>query len=444
MAFDLIQHFRKFEFGSCRHVLVAVSGGSDSVGLLLALNSHLKSLPSGPSLSAVTVDHGLREGSAKEAADVAALCARLNIPHIIKQWQGAKPATGIQAAARHERRALLCQCATEIGADVIATGHTFDDQIETVVMRQRRGSGPGLAGIADASLGYDDRGDGGPVWIVRPLLDVTRCDIRNYLQAQQIAWVDDPSNDNQAYERIAVRNELLTASDEMRRDIFELSLSAASKRERLATHAGRLLNSHVREVAPGLVHIDPSLFATSESPVISVLLRTMIAFSGGAASLGDGQIADDIIQHVATFGFSKGAKPWRATSNRALIEIRQTGVYLLREGRKVVRGNIEYDGRYRATSAHRLVKPFDLIAPSADVPLSLLRKAHDQEPHYEADSVSNISAYEAARSGYALRRLLNPWPDLVPLFDLELAKNLSVLASTGAFPARPVYCHVKN
>ena len=77
MAFNPNQYFSKFDFQSYRHVLVAVSGGSDSVGLLCALRTYLKSLPFGPMLSAVTVDHALRDGSAAEAASVAALCAKL-------------------------------------------------------------------------------------------------------------------------------------------------------------------------------------------------------------------------------------------------------------------------------------------------------------------------------------------------------------------------------
>ena len=444
MAFNPNQYFSKFDFQSYRHVLVAVSGGSDSVGLLCALRTYLKSLPFGPMLSAVTVDHALRDGSAAEAAGVAALCAKLKVPHVIKQWQGAKPLTGIQATARHERRALLCQTATELDAHLILTGHTVDDQIETVVMRQRRGSGPGLAGIATASLAYSDRSDGRPIWIARPLLGAARTDIRDYLLRAQIPWIDDPSNDNTAYERIAVRHELKAASEAMRRDIVDKSSVAASKRERLSIEAADLLQSFVREAAPGLIRIDTGAFATTNVPPLCVLLRTLIAFAGGAASHGDSQITEDIRTQANAIGRSLGAKPWRETSNGALIEVRQTGVYLLREGRKKQRNHLEFDGRYRSTGSTRCVATLTPNPEGPTAPASLVRRSFDLEPLYGSNEADKLTAFEAARSGYPLRRLINPWPDLVPLFDLALAENLSLMAGAGGLPTAPVYRHGKN
>jgi tRNA(Ile)-lysidine synthase len=444
MAFDPDQHFRRFGFQSCRHVLVAVSGGSDSVGLLHGLSIYLKSLPDRPLLSAVTVDHSLREGSAAEAMGVGALCAKLNVPHVVKTWEGAKPVTGIQAAARRERRALICQCAVEIGADVVLSGHTLDDQIETVVMRQRRGSGPGLAGIAEASLAFDDRGDGRPMWIVRPLLGVKRADIRDYLLTQDIKWADDPSNENDAYERIAVRRQLAEASQEKLRDLAQLSLAAASQRERLAAQAGDMLYRHAREVVPGLVGVDPAVFDDSDPQALTVLLRTLIAFAGGALSVGDGQIVQSIAERVAAIGHTKGAKPWRETSNGALIEVRQSGVFILREGRRMQRDTLEFDGRYRATGSGRLIRSHDGLPHNFAVPASLVRRANELEPIYGADRAESLTAYAAARSGYPLRRLINPWPDLVPLFDFSLARSLySTVGEVDIF-APSVYSHGKN
>jgi tRNA(Ile)-lysidine synthase len=444
MAFDPDQHFRQFDFHSCKHVLVAVSGGSDSLGLLHGLHVFLQSMPSRPLLSAVTVDHALRATSAAEAAGVAAFCAKLGISHIIKTWQGAKPLTGIQSAARDERRALISQCASEIGADVILTGHTLDDQIETVVMRQRRGSGPGLAGIAAASLAFDDRGDGRPIWIVRPLLDVKRADIRDYLNARSVAWADDPSNENLAYERIAVRRELAGASEEHLRDLRQLSATAAARRARLAADAGEIISNFVQEVMPGLVVLDPTAFAGNDPQALTVLLRTLIAFAGASSSVGDGLIAQTIIERVLTLDSSKGTKPWRETSNGALIEVRRTGVFLLREGRRKRHGQLEFDGRYRTTGAALPARASLALPLNVPVPASLVRRAADMEPMYSDNETVTHTAYEAARSGYPLRRLINPWPDLVPLFDFPLAKSLYSMAGEADIFEPPVYSHGKN
>ena len=116
-------------------ILVAISGGSDSTGLLLLLDKAVKAAPHLKiSLCAATVDHALRAGSADEAREVAALCASLGIPHTVMIWRGDKPKTGIMAAAREARYGLLATAATHFKADFIVTGHTFDDQRETLQM----------------------------------------------------------------------------------------------------------------------------------------------------------------------------------------------------------------------------------------------------------------------------------------------------------------------
>jgi tRNA(Ile)-lysidine synthase len=116
-------------------LVLAVSGGPDSTALMWLAARWRDALKAKPSLIAVTVDHGLRAESAREAAAVKKLAGTLGVAHRTLRWRGRKPATGLQQAARHARYSLLAQAARDAGATHILTAHTLDDQAETVLIR---------------------------------------------------------------------------------------------------------------------------------------------------------------------------------------------------------------------------------------------------------------------------------------------------------------------
>src|ERR1700735_5830582 len=119
------------EWKSVPAVVLAVSGGPDSVALMWLAARWRKALSRGPHLLAVTVDHGLRPESAREARDVKRLARALDVPHRTMRWTGEKPRTGLPAAAREARYVLLARAACQSGASHILTAHTRDDQAET-------------------------------------------------------------------------------------------------------------------------------------------------------------------------------------------------------------------------------------------------------------------------------------------------------------------------
>lgn len=176
---------------------VAVSGGSDSMALLHL--AHRWAQAHGHPLCAVTVDHRLRPESAEEAAWVARQATALGCPHTTLVWEGRKPSSNLQAAARAARYRLLRAWAADQGFAGILLAHTLDDQAETFLLRLARGSGvDGLSAMAPRV----DRN--GRTW-VRPLLSVSRLRLRATLFAQGVQWREDPSNANRAFARARMR-----------------------------------------------------------------------------------------------------------------------------------------------------------------------------------------------------------------------------------------------
>jgi tRNA(Ile)-lysidine synthase len=177
-------------------VLVAVSGGPDSVALLLLAHAAL-----GERCHAATVDHGLRPEAADEAAWVADLCATRGIDHAILSAplpERAGRTANVSARARALRYRLLESHADAIGADAIATAHHADDQLETLIMRLNRGAGvAGLAGVRTKSGR-----------IIRPLLGWRHAELVSLVAGHGIASVDDPSNVSDRFDRARLRKAL--------------------------------------------------------------------------------------------------------------------------------------------------------------------------------------------------------------------------------------------
>jgi tRNA(Ile)-lysidine synthase len=158
-----------------------------------------RALARGPRLVAVTVDHGLRTEAAREARDVKRLARSLEIAHRTLRWTGAKPNTGLPAAARAARYRLLAQAARANGATHILTAHTRDDQAETLLMRMLRGSG--IAGLAAMTRVSEREG----LWLARPLLDVSKAQLVATLNRARINFADDPTNRDVSYTRPRLR-----------------------------------------------------------------------------------------------------------------------------------------------------------------------------------------------------------------------------------------------
>jgi tRNA(Ile)-lysidine synthase len=180
-------------------IVLAVSGGPDSVALMWLMARWRRALARGPRLFAVTVDHGLRLEAAREARDVKRLAAALDLPHRTLRWTGTKPERGLPAAARDARYRLLARAAREFGATHVLTAHTRDDQAETLLMRMLRGSG--IAGLAAMARETEREG----VRLARPLLDVPKSRLLATLKKARVGFADDPTNRDVSFTRPRLR-----------------------------------------------------------------------------------------------------------------------------------------------------------------------------------------------------------------------------------------------
>lgn len=179
---------------------VALSGGSDSTGLLVLAAQYCRD--QGRDLHAATVDHGLRPEARAEANAAGALCASLNIPHRILPVTSLNEGGDLQARARVARYAALHDWAEAAQIDWVLLGHTHDDAAETFLMRLARGSG------VDGLSGMPRQRRSGTVGWARPALDLQRAELRRVLQDQSICWSDDPSNEDPRFARVQIRQAL--------------------------------------------------------------------------------------------------------------------------------------------------------------------------------------------------------------------------------------------
>ena len=180
-------------------IVLAVSGGPDSIALMWLAARWRRALARGPRLIAVTVDHGLRPEAAREAREVKRLARSLDLPHRTLRWTRRKPKTGLPAAARAARYRLLAQAARASGATHILTAHTRDDQAETLLMRMLRGSG--IAGLA--AMARESERDG-----VRAGASVAGYfEVAAHRDAHKakIGFADDPTNRDTSFTRPRLR-----------------------------------------------------------------------------------------------------------------------------------------------------------------------------------------------------------------------------------------------
>jgi tRNA(Ile)-lysidine synthase len=387
-------------------LLVAVSGGSDSVGLLIALKEHATG---DLALMAATVDHGLRSQSADEARDVAVLCSRLGIPHTTLAWKGQKPSAGVAAAAREARYQLLCEAAEETGADAILT------------------DARGLAGMAEIVLLRSRH------WLLRPLLRTRRENIRNFLRQHGEVWIDDPSNSDQKNERARTRKALELQSPVSAAEID----GAGQRRQDLSQAAARLLAKHASFDRAALMHLLPHAL-NAETAILRYALWACAAVVGGR----DQGPTPDALQRV--MGLVAAGVPGRLTAGRVVFDLRRGGLFLCRESRDLPVLTVEpaataaWDGRFRVINNSKVAVTVEPSRMGRQNAQAVFAHAPSSIAVRAARSMPAICATPGEERGVTVAPILAPFDRFLPQFDLQLARTVAELAGCDNFPPLPM------
>jgi tRNA(Ile)-lysidine synthase len=365
--FEILDH--RLQPHHHRPIAIALSGGGDSLALTLIADAWARA--AGRDLVVLTVDHGLSPLSPAWTAACDAVARRLGRPFRALSWTGDKPAHGLPAAARRARHRLLADAGREAGACVILMGHTADDRREAAAMRAAGSTVPDPTEWAPSPAWPQGRG----VFLLRPLLDLRRADLRAWLAARGETWIDDPANADPRYARSRAR-----LSDEPLADGVEappLALAAQA-----AEHAGiiRLPREALRAASSGDA-------------------RRFIALASVCAGGGDRRPATAHIARAAEA--LRGEAPVIATLAGARLDADACEVRVFREAGEAARGGLAavalaagppkvWDGR------------FELTVEAGDV-----RRLAGLARRLPADQQRALKAIPAAARG-ALPALLGP------------------------------------
>jgi tRNA(Ile)-lysidine synthase len=334
---DIVALFGPWE--AAQGIVLGVSGGPDSVAMMLLAAEWARGRAAPPPLYVATVDHGLRKDSRGEAEMVARWAAGLALPHAILVWDGVKPKSRIQERAREARYELLFEYAARIGADHVMTAHHADDQAETILFRLLRGTGvSGLSGIASSS-------ERNGLILARPLLDHAKADLAALCESKAHPFFDDPSNNDPVYAKTRIRRlgGLLADEGLGRAALLRLGRRAARADAALAARACAVRAGLAARREPGGFRADISALADEpEEILLRFLVDELKLITGGkplrlerleALALRFGQALRAGIPCTATLG---GAA-LRLQSNRILVIVREGA----RRGQENPRGVFE-------------------------------------------------------------------------------------------------------
>lgn len=305
-------------------LLLAVSGGADSLALLDLVDRWRRRHDAPPPIVVATVDHGLRPQSASEARSVAAIAAKRGLHHFTLMWSGTKPATGVEEAAREARYALLADAARSSRASHVLTAHHRGDQAETVLMRLGRGSG--LAGLAGMRA---ERPLGEGITLARPLLGMPKQRLVATVEAAGLVPAIDDSNFDRRFARARLRAALpVLAAEGIDSDGIARTAATLRRANDALEHYARLLIAEAVAVNTwGVVTVArDAIIAAPDEIGLRVLSQIVNAVGGGAWPPRSEQVEGVLASVVGRAAFKRTIAGAIVRGGGAAIEIyRESG-----------------------------------------------------------------------------------------------------------------------
>jgi tRNA(Ile)-lysidine synthase len=351
----------------------------------------------GRKLIVATVDHGLRAESRGEADWVGGEARALGLAHEILTWQGAKPETGVQDAARDARYRLLSELAQRhrtSGPVAVVTAHTEDDQAETFLMRLARGSGiDGLAGMS-ASRSLDRDVD---CRLVRPLLGVAGARLEAMLQGAGLAWIEDPSNDCDSFERVRLRKAAAAlAALGLSQDKIALSARRLERARAALDNAAADLQTAARLDLHGGIYasLDAQVFLRAPEELRLRLLAHLIAAFGGQSEPARLAKLESLLLRLAEPELPATTLGGALLSRRAgeILVHREPGRTALPEIELAPGGSAEWDRRFRVAAGPELTAPVTVAALGRSG-FAKLRQQLERAPQIPARAAATLPAF---------------------------------------------------
>jgi len=344
-----------------------------------------------------TVDHGLRSESRREAERVGEAARALGLPHDILTWRGPKPATGVQEAAREARYRLLSGLAEKHcarGTVGVVTAHTEDDQAETFLMRLARGSGlDGLAAMRARRLLDGESA----CQLVRPLLAISGARLKATLQAADVSWIEDPSNNSDRFERVRLRGaRVALAALGLSSDGIALSARRLARARDALDHAAATLQNAAQLDLHGgaFASLEAAVFLDAPEELRLRLLARLIAAFGGRCEPVRLVKLESLLARLDDPAFPATTLGGAMVVRRAkeIIVHREPGRFALPQIALAPGNSAEWDGRFRVTADAKASTPL-VVAPLGRSGFAKLRQQLERAPRLPARAAATLPAF---------------------------------------------------